>query len=140
MAFKIQDLLITDLSSEVACGKATGDCTKMSGPPRVNVWACTKTTPPCNGHSGTLALLTTLTTLTFLTCTPFLGRRPEESAEQVALLKAQLNEALAEIDREEKSTAEQFKPKTVEEAEKLEQKLQQALDQVKQERLKLAEK
>jgi hypothetical protein len=146
MAFKIQDLLISDLSAEVACTKVSlFRCTILTaGPCGVISVLCTKTSV-CTGHiSGTTGL--TVLTPTLLTCTLLLtptltmGGDAENPAEQLALLKAQLKEAIAEIEREEKSMEEQLKPKTREEAEDLEQKLEQALKQLKQEKSKLPRK
>jgi ABC-type transport system involved in cytochrome bd biosynthesis fused ATPase/permease subunit len=133
MAFKILDLLISDLSTEKVA------YTKVTGPPRLlAVWGCTKTS--VTGHlCGTTAL--TVTTVTLLTCLPFLFRRKlEDSAEQIALLKAQLKEALEEIELEEASRAEQFTAKTVEEAEKLQDKLRKAVEQLEQDKSKLRER
>ena len=104
MAFRTQDLMISDLSTKGV------------------VLYCTKTSGVCGHITGTTGL-TWLTTLTLLTFIPLLHRpltiavNPEEAAKQLALLKAQLKEAVKEIEREEESMAEQLKPKTGENAE-----------------------
>jgi len=107
MRFKHQDLMITELSTEVACGK-------QSLKPRTGtiiVAACTRTSVCGGAHSG-LTFIIAFATLAVATCTFFFGRRPEDSAEQLALLKAQLKEALDEVEREEQSLGaeEQLRP------------------------------
>jgi len=122
MAFKIQDLLISDPSTKglvVYCTKTTGATGHLCG-----------TTPLLVAGVGLLALFA---------CTHFLGRKPEDSAEQIALLKAQLKEALEELELEEASGEEHFKAKTVEEAEKLQDKLRKAMEQLEQDKSKLRE-
>jgi acyl-CoA thioesterase len=54
--------------------------------------------------------------------------------ENLATLKAQLQQALAQVEGQERAMEESQKPQTVEEAEALEQKLVEALEDLRQHR------
>ena len=69
--------------------------------------------------------------------TPPLARsRPQE----LAAVKEQLRRALAEVEAREKATAERMQPQTVEEVEQLEEKLTEALDELRQRKKELKSK
>jgi hypothetical protein len=52
--------------------------------------------------------------------------------QNLAVLKAQLRQSLAQVEAQEQAMAESMKPQTVEEADMLEQKLTEALDELRQ--------
>ncbi len=71
------------------------------------------------------------------------GQSGEDAAaalQQLAELKAQLKEAIAQIDREEDALESSQKPQTVDEAESLQQKLRDAVDELENLKNELREK
>jgi translation elongation factor EF-Tu-like GTPase len=52
--------------------------------------------------------------------------------QNLAELKAQLRQSLAQVEAQEQAIAESMKPQTVEESDMLEQKLTEALDELRQ--------
>lgn len=142
MAFRIKDLLINVL----APSNERGDCDDPSWPEcgcTATVWCgCSKTPPWPTCHC---------TRTVFCGCsqapawheylvapnclgTPTPGRipatEPAIAAKQLAILKTQLKQALAEIEEQEKRLEEELQPKTVEEVEALQVKLREAADEL----------
>ncbi len=62
---------------------------------------------------------------------------PAAAAEQLAMLKAQLKEALEEVERQEKIANEQAQPQTVAEVDELEAKLTEALAELRKRKSEL---
>lgn len=65
---------------------------------------------------------------------------PVEWAEQLAILKADLKEALAEVERQERAVEETLKPRDVAEVEELEGKLNEALTELERIKAQLKRK
>jgi hypothetical protein len=68
------------------------------------------------------------------------GGDPAAAAKQFAVIKAQLRQALEEIENQEKAAGEDLQPRTVAEVELLEEKLNEALGELKQRKQKLQKK
>jgi DNA repair exonuclease SbcCD ATPase subunit len=60
--------------------------------------------------------------------------------EQLAALKQQLKQVLADVEKQEQAVTESLRPQTVAEADELQQKLQGALEELKGLRAELARK
>jgi hypothetical protein len=77
-------------------------------------------------------------------CTLDISRLPgfeqEASAEDLAALKAQLTQALSEVERAEQALAESMRPQSVDEIEALEGKLEEALSELKERKQQLQER
>jgi hypothetical protein len=58
----------------------------------------------------------------------------------LAALKAQLQQALSEVERQEKDAQERMRPQTVAEVDELQKKLQSGLDELKKRRAELEQK
>jgi hypothetical protein len=131
MAFKVKDLLITVVPSEggrAAPGTPVGqDCIF---------------TIRCTAHlflSGQCTA-TPLLILTQLLCAADLsamrpvpvpsGGDPWISLEELAALKAQLRQALLQVESQEKSLEEKSRPQTVAQIEELEEKIREALGEL----------
>src|SRR5205807_10658985 len=98
------------------CTVCSNDCTICSG--------CTH--PTCNHPTCGLTLQT-----------------PQSAAstpETLAALKAQLQQAIADIEQQEQSMAESMQPQTIAEVNDLEAKLQGSLEELKKRRAELEQK
>lgn len=133
MAFRVKDLLINIAPApglEPGTG-AIGDCT-------VTMQDCTGTLLNCTGTPQAF--------------TPWLSRfccffslfrgvaDPVYAVEQLAVLKAQLKVAIADIENREKLVEESLEPKTTAQIEELEAKLEEALTELRRRKAELKEK
>jgi hypothetical protein len=153
MAFRVKDLMISDLSA--AFDKAGGhteckECTRVSrcwqnsGCGFVSFVGC--------GHESRIVdwcLLPSLIALPLTPCPPNTivgpltfqpGGDPASALEHLAALKAQLKEALAEIEREQEALESSQKPKTVDEVENLQYKMRQAMEELENLKKELRDK
>ena len=132
MAFRVKDLLINVVSASEA-KRALGNC-------RATVMDCTGT-PFSTGGCGTVTTHVCLLVSQVLCCRasmvgpgPVGPGDPVEWVEQLAILKAELKEALEEVERQEAVAEQALKPRDVAEIENLENKLREGLAEL--ERLK----
>ena len=68
------------------------------------------------------------------------GFQQGDTAEDLAALKAQLTQALSEVERAEEVLAESMRPQSIDEIETLEHKLEDALSELKQRKEQLQER
>lgn len=154
MAFKIKDLMINVASSaphegagEAAFRGCVGRCNTLQS----GAYACTLsffTTPWTITFPTITCTCTTKSGIPFptitCTCTTKTGRwfegpfgcmvtapdPPEETLDNLATLKAELQAALAEVDEQMKTIEKGLQPSSVEEVETLESKLKDALKEL----------
>jgi len=104
----------------------------------------------CASHAGTfcncsilLSRCDCITNQPSLQCVPGTfgpGGDPLGDPEQLAALKQQLKQVLADVEKQEQAVTESLRPQTVAEADELQQKLQGALEELKGLRAELARK
>jgi hypothetical protein len=105
------------------------DCSVIS--PYIQITPWTVITPTCGFSPDPITVQTTIvqtTPQTPVVNQPGMVASPQNLAE----LKAQLRQSLAQVEAQEQAMAESMKPQTVEEADMLEQKLTEALDELRQ--------
>jgi hypothetical protein len=151
MAFKVRDLMIDvapGVGGGIFCRPCTplvtdyclctnqvtqitpcGNCSYLS--PyifEITPWI-TRITPTCGvTRDPTITPTVQFTPQTPVVNQPGMVANPQNLAE----LKAQLRQSLAQVEAQEQAMAESMKPQTVEEADMLEQKLTEALDELRQ--------
>lgn len=134
MAFRIKDLLINVVpEGRRICpgGSVVPTPTRPHWTPTQSTFDCL----PCPGCSGVTTH--TIPTLTITFCPLLTGwpvTDPVVTAEQLAILKAELQKELALVEQQEKLVEESLRPKDLAEIEVLEAKLHEALKEL--ERLK----
>jgi hypothetical protein len=152
MAYRVKDLMVRIVGSGgqgPACGMSTAqDC----------IWTCPGLTPfwptlLCPGISATTTtglmachasgvcpkFSVTADTGTKCHTGPKCRTDAAASAEQLAMLKAHLKEALEEIERQEEAANEQAQPQTLAEIEELEDKMKEALAELSKRKSELKE-
>jgi DNA anti-recombination protein RmuC len=122
MAFKVRDLMLN-----VAAGRG------LDGPNTIHIdsFEC----------GGTLRFHAPWANATLVgtTCVA-LGEDPVVVSQQLAILKAQLKAALADVESQERIVNESLEPQTVEQVEELERELEKALDELARRRDELGRK
>ena len=153
MAFKIKDLMISDLSAEqgahVYCGVWQISCIDKShgfSP------TCKKLNTEAAGfgaeyffHPGGNPIacdvgISIFTPRTITPYTPFIVPTRETSVTALSALKDQLRQQLAEVEKLHSAAEAGMKPQTVEEVDMLTEKLNDALEELKSRRAELAGK
>lgn len=130
MAFRVKDLMISDVSGSEGpdpLGLLTGKncCRPASGGILFSCWCWWWWCGP-----GAVAGQT-----------PYLDRGdPAARREQLALLKAQLKEELAQIEKEEEALEARLKPQTVAEVESLQHKMREAVEELEKLKAELRDK
>jgi hypothetical protein len=128
MAFKLKDLIIS-LQPEEEDLLCAGLTARRCLPPSMRVTFCRTASPPiiilpeCAWTAGRLAGEEP--------CTWTAGRESVESPEGLASLKQQLEQVLAQLDGPESAPEEPQLPRTLAEAEELEGRLREALEELR---------
>jgi len=124
--FKIKDLMITILPE--AQGAVAAQCYPPTDCRCTN--ACT---PPCSAGCSDCTICSACTGCTPHACTggTLPPRQQPLTLEGLAVLKAQLRQQLVAVEQQEKAAHESLAPASLEEAEALEKKLVEALDEIK---------
>lgn len=138
MAFRVRDLVINVLPEQGGGGLQPFDCPGISDcypfsscgrtnacyPVSCRIVSCIDTR--CGGCTLAISRLP--------------GLQEGVTAEDLAALKAQLTQALSEVERAEEVLAESMRPQSIDEVEALEQKLEDALSELKQRKEQLRER
>lgn len=150
MAFRIKDLLINVLpegTKNAADEDGGGDCGCTA-----TVWCGCSKTPPwptchCSltvfcGWSQTPGWQDVDEAFRCMRTPPqlTLATDPATAAKQLAMLKTQLEQSLAEIEEQERRLEEQLQPKTLEEVEALQVKLREAMHELEHRKSELKKK
>jgi len=126
MQFQVKDLIIM-LPEEGGADLLAG-CTVSCTP-----YGCTRpASKPCNPGTCNITVCNKPTLLPTRPTSPFL-----EYADQLAVLKDQLQVQMLAIEQQEELLRQQAGPQTLEEMEKVEQALRGALDEIGQQKKKL---
>jgi len=132
MAFKVKDLMITVLpAGDKLPAGAVGAC----GISCETLTHCT----PCSICSCSCTCTNSCRdcTVTNASALSFCGHKCLVRPEDLAALKEEMKRALAQIEEKERSMQGEMAPKSVKEAEELEQKLTEALNEVRALKAKL---
>jgi hypothetical protein len=163
MAFKIKDLMISDLSegahAEIVCGHGhslcgvhqfscqlhskilnygcDNGCTNIPTPPGYAAEFVIGGGIPCDVCTYIVSLHGTVT-VTITPFTPVISPVRATSGTGLSTLKDQLKQQLAEVEKQEAAAQASLQPQTVEEVDTLTKKLQEALEELKARRAELS--
>jgi hypothetical protein len=142
MAFRVRDLVINVLPEQGGEGlqpfdcPGISDCYPFSSCGRTNACYAVSCAVSCRIVSCIGSRCGGCT----LDISQLPGFQQEVRAEDLAALKAQLTQALSEVERAEQVLADSMRPQSIDEIEALEDKLEDALSELKQRKEQLQER
>ena len=131
------------------CAACSLQCTCTATPCACTVHTCgctaIHTACGCTIHTGCIAGCTVVSggctaAVASIPTPPGVGPTPEATFTALSALKDQLKAQLAEVDKQHQAASDSLLPQTVEEVDSLTQKLQGAIDELKNRRAELAKK
>jgi hypothetical protein len=138
MAFRVRDLVINVLPEQGGEGLQPFDCPGISNCYPFS--SCGRTNACYPVSCRIVSCIGTHCGGCTLDISRFPGFQQGISAEDLAALKAQLTQALSEVERAEEALADSMRPQSIDEIEVLEDKLEDALSELKQRKEQLQER
>ena len=130
MAFRIRDLVINVLPEQGGGGQQPFDCPGISNCYPFSTCGRTNACYPISCRI--VSCIGTLCGGCTLDISRWPGLQQGDTVEDLAALKAQLTQALSEVERAEEVLAESMRPQSIDEIETLEHKREDALSELKQ--------
>jgi hypothetical protein len=138
MAFRVRDLVINVIPDQGGGGLQPFDCPGISNCYPFS--SCGRTNACYPASCRIVSCIDTRCGGCTLDISRLPGLQQGVTAEDLAALKAQLTQALSEVERAEQVLAESMRPQSIDEVEALEHKLEDALTELKQRKEQLRER